>query len=62
MIVEKRETTVIFSLTLETADNVYYNDNNNKSHITWIKGISEELYFLARLKSTIITKYNAIII
>ncbi len=43
MIVEKRETTVIFSLTLEIADNVCYNDNNNESHISSIKGISEEL-------------------
>ena len=39
MIVEKRETSVIFSPTLEIADNVCYNDNNNKSHITWIKEI-----------------------
>ena len=34
--VEKRETSVIFSLALEIADNVCYNDNNNKSRITWI--------------------------
>ena len=43
MIVEKRETTVIFYITLAIANNVCYNDNNNESNISSIKVVSEEL-------------------